>query len=472
MTAGPSRVGVPIAAFWAVILALAPSAGAISLREAVQTALEANPEIGEAVANREATQFELRQARGLYFPQLDFEGRVAAQNFDSPATRLAGTSNDTLARKETNLTLSQVIFNGFGRQGGVDQQAARVDAASNRVYERSEVIGLNSVRQYLEYGRLLRIVQLAEENIQYHRKVLADVKKGVDEGTLSVADRQLAEDRLYRAEAELSRTRQELNASAIRFYKLIGVPLDNYEGAPLPAESLPGSLQEGVSLARKSSPLVSIAKSELDAAYGARKVANSALFPEVSAELRGRYGDDLDGVFGRETELRAGVVLRWNLYRGGIDIANKQEALRRIDASRFRLDQAYRDVEETLRLAWNQRELELKRLSELEKSLAQLNLLVVSYQEQFKIGERTLLDLLNTQNNKFNTQVAVETSKFDVLFAGYGLLAAQGSLLAALNLTPPPQASAYARDAYRVPFTPEAETQKRFSPWEPTLTDP
>jgi adhesin transport system outer membrane protein len=170
--------------------------------------------------------------------------------------------------------------------------------------------------------------------------------------------------------------------------------------------------------------------------------------------------------------MRAGVVFRWNLYRGGINVAGKQGALRRIDAARFRLDQAFRDVEETLSLAWNQRQLELRRLSELEKSLAQLNLLVVSYQEQFKIGERTLLDLLNTQNNKFNTQVAVETSRFDVLFAGYGILAATGTLLAALDLAPPLQASAYARDAYGVPFTPEAETQKRFSPWEPTVTGP
>ena len=473
MTSWGSGWGRFFAVFSIVLtLAWAPPAGAISLREAVETALEANPEIGETVANREATQFELRQARGLYLPQIDVEGRYDAQNYDSPATRFTGTSDDTLGRSETNLTLSQVIFNGFGRRGEVEQQAALVDAASNRVYERSEVIGLNTVRQYLEYGRLLRIVRLSDENIRYHRKVLADVTKGVDEGTLSIADRQLAEDRLYRAEAELSRARQELNASAIRFYKLIGIPLDAYEGAPLPAGSLPNSLQQGTSIARTNSPLVRIAQSELDAAYGARKVANSELYPEVSAELRGRYGNDLDGVYGRESEMRAGVVFRWNLYRGGINVAGKQGALRRIDAARFRLDQAFRDVEETLSLAWNQRQLELRRLSELEKSLAQLNLLVVSYQEQFKIGERTLLDLLNTQNNKFNTQVAVETSRFDVLFAGYGILAATGTLLAALDLAPPLQASAYARDAYGVPFTPEAETQKRFSPWEPTVTGP
>ena len=107
MGSGMARV---VAVFLIVMsLVLAPPARAISLREAVKVALEANPEIGEAIANREATQFELRQARGLYLPQVDLEGRYGAQNFNSPGTRLSGTSDDVLARKEANLTLSQLI---------------------------------------------------------------------------------------------------------------------------------------------------------------------------------------------------------------------------------------------------------------------------------------------------------------------------------------------------------------------------
>ena len=134
MTSMGSGMARLIAVFLTVMsFALASPARAISLREAVKTALEANPEIGQAIANREATQFELRQARGLYLPQVDLEGRYGAQNFDSPGTRLSGTSDDVLARKEANLTLSQLIFNGFGRRGAVEEQAARVDAASHRV---------------------------------------------------------------------------------------------------------------------------------------------------------------------------------------------------------------------------------------------------------------------------------------------------------------------------------------------------
>jgi adhesin transport system outer membrane protein len=442
----------------------ASPAGAISLQEAVEVALEANPEIGQAIANREATQFDLRQARGLYLPQIDFEGRYGPQQFSNPGTRLSGTSDDVLARKEANLTLSQLIFNGLGRRGAVEEQASRVDAASHRVYERSEFIGLAVVREYLEYGRLRRVIELAEENLRYHRKVLADVKKGAEEGTLSVADSQLAQERVYSAEAQLTLAREDLNAAAITFYKLIGIPLDNYEGAPLPPGFLPGSLDEGIGVARQNNPLIQIAEAEVDAAYGVRKQANAELYPKLFLELQGRYGDDLDGVFGRETDLRAELVVRWNLYRGGIDIAAKQAALRRIDEARALLDRAYRDVEETMRLAWNRRTLEATRLAELQSSLAQLNLLVESYQEQFKIGERTLLDLLNTQNNRFNTEVAVETARFAVLFADYGVLAAAGILLPSLQLAPPSQAAAYARDALRVPLTPEGETQKRFSP--------
>ena len=222
-------------------LVLASPAGAISLREAVKVALEANPEIGEAIANREATQFTLRQARGLYLPQVDLEGRYGAQQFNSPGTRLSGTSDDTFARKEANLTLSQLIFNGFGRRGAVEEQAARVDAASHRVWERSELIGLGIVREYLEYGRLGRIIEFAEENLRYHRKILGDVKKGAEEGTLSVADTQLAQERVYSAEAQLTLAREDRNAAAISFFKLIGIPLDSYEGAPLPPGSLPAS---------------------------------------------------------------------------------------------------------------------------------------------------------------------------------------------------------------------------------------
>ncbi len=446
---------------------LASPAEAISLREAVATALAANPEIGEAIANREANEFALRRSFGRYLPEVDLEARFGAQNFSSPATRLSGTSNDALARKEGNLTLSQLLFNGFGRRGEVEQQAALVDAASHRVYERSEVIALSIIRQYLEYGRLRRIIERANENLAYHRKILADVEKGVEDGTLSVADKQLGEERVYAAEAQRSRALEDLNAAAIGFYKLIGIHLDNYEGAPLPSGWLPPSLQDGIAVARKNSPVIQVAEANLDAAYGLRKQANSELYPKLSLELRGRAGDDLDGVYGRETDVRAELVMRWNLYRGGIDIANKQEALRRIDQERFRLDQAYRNVEETMRLAWNQKTVEAKRLSELESQLSQSNLLVQSYQEQFKIGERTLLDLLNTQNNRFNTQVAVEGAKFAVLFAEYGILAAAGTLVASLDLSAPAQAAAHTREAVRMPPTPEAETQKRFSPPRP-----
>ena len=93
------------------------TAQAISLKAAVKIMLEANPEIGEAIARREAIEFELSQARGLYAPSVDGELRNGVQRLDSPGTRFSGTSDDDLHRRESRLLITQRVFDGFNRRG-------------------------------------------------------------------------------------------------------------------------------------------------------------------------------------------------------------------------------------------------------------------------------------------------------------------------------------------------------------------
>ena len=131
------------------------------------------PPVGEQIAYRRAAvakagaleRRELKQARGLYLPSLDSEARYGVQRFSSPATRASGTANDGRDRREIRGTLTQRVFDGFNRRGERYHQASRVDGASHRVYERSETIALNVVREYLEVGRALRVVQFANANI-------------------------------------------------------------------------------------------------------------------------------------------------------------------------------------------------------------------------------------------------------------------------------------------------------------------
>lgn len=443
---------------------LPTTAHAISLKAAIRIALEANPEIGEAISSREALEFELRQARGLYLPKVDGEARYGAQRLESPGTRISGTSNNTLERREFRGVVTQRLFDGFNRRGERHRQASRVDGASHRVWERSEFIALNIVREYLEAGRLFRIVQFSEDNVAYNKKIHGNLKEGEASGSISVADRQQAEERVFAAEARLIEATEDLNGAKIRFFKLVGKPLDHFQQPGSVAAVQPRSLSSALGTARTNNPLIKIAKADLDAARALIVQARSEYLPKVDLEVQGRHGRDLDGVFGQESEVRAEVVLRWNVFKGGIDRANTQEQIRRSDEERFGLRRAHREVEETVRLAWDRRVQQRRRHARLKDQLASTERLIDSYAEQFKVGDRSLLDLLDTQNTRFNTQISVETARSALEFAEYRILASIGMLLKTLNITAPKQSDGYARAEHRVPETPDGETEKRMTP--------
>ncbi|MFQ5626340.1 MAG: TolC family outer membrane protein [Methyloligellaceae bacterium] len=454
---------VMLAIVCAAIL-LPGTAHAISLKAAITIALEANPEIGEAISNREAIEFELRQARGLYLPSVDGEARYGVQRFDSPGTRTSGTSDDDLQRREVRGILTQRVFDGFNRRGERHRQASRVDSASHRIYERSESIALNVVRQYLEAGRLLKIVQFSNENIAYHKRILGDLKEGESGGSISIADRQQAEERVLAAEARLIEATEDLNGAKIRFFKLVGKPLDHFQAPASVTSAQPQGLSQALGIARTNNPLIKIAKADLDSARSQIKQARSEFYPKVDIELQGRQGYELEGVRGQESEVRAELVLRWNMFRGGIDRATVQEQLRRSDEERFGLRRAHRDVEETVRLSWDRRVQQRRRYARLRDQLSSVERLVESYAEQFKVGDRSLLDLLDTQNTRFNAQISVETARSALEFAEYRVLASIGMLLNTLQIAAPEQSDDYARAEHRVPETPDGETERRMKP--------
>jgi outer membrane protein, adhesin transport system len=87
--------------FW--VVCASTYAQALTLEQAVSVALDSNPEIGQAVENREAIEFELRQARGLYLPRVDALGSVGQRRLDSPGRRLAGIDNQTLDAREVGV---------------------------------------------------------------------------------------------------------------------------------------------------------------------------------------------------------------------------------------------------------------------------------------------------------------------------------------------------------------------------------
>ncbi|MCB9947625.1 MAG: TolC family outer membrane protein [Rhodospirillaceae bacterium] len=428
--------------------------------EAVAYAISTNPEVLEAVANRSAIDFELRQARGLYLPQVDFEGSVGPGWRDGPGPD-DRDDHTWLVRREVAVTVQQMVFDGFAADSEVERQASRVDAAAARVLERGEFIGLNVAQAYLDVLRQAELRELALANIRVHEQTLGDVRARSGAGRSSVADVQQAEERLRAAEATLVEIERAYEEARITYQRLVGMPAGQFSLPPPIDSALPAGIDRAVETALNANPSLSLARADIDTAYADFRAANANFWPTLDIEGRASYGVDVNGERGADADLEALLVLRYNLYRGGIDTANREEQIRHIDEARQRLLRFEREVEELIRRAYNALEQSQRRLQLLREQAAVSEQVRNSYRDQFSIGQRTLLDLLDAENALFNTRVAVTESEYAVLFSKYQIVASTGQLLNALGVAPHPGAAGIARSDAGVPPQPESETMDR-----------
>lgn len=455
-------VSLPSAAVLAI--AISAPAQAVEMREAIEAAIASNPQINQAAQNKEAIEFEREQAQGLYLPRVDLEVSGGYRKLDNPTRRALGTDHDTLEMWEAGLTVQQTLWDSGSRRSELERQASRTDGAAYRVQERSEFIALETVRAYLNYLLQERLVAIAEDNVSFHDVLARDLGEGVDQGSISIADQQQAEERLQAARVRRINAQEDLTNAAIDFMMLTGIPIDTVTMPPPVAANLPTSLDNAVGMARSENPLVLEALADIDAAHAVVRAAKAELGPKIALEGRARTGEDIDGLEGDTTDLQARVVLRWNLFSGGINQANVQEQVRRASEQRYRLHEVSREAETDVRTAWNRRERQTAQLADLETQSSISDNLLVSYREQFNVGRRSLLDVLDAENTRNNVQVQRETARFASLFAEYKLLAATNQLLKTLNITPPEDATPYARDRFNVEATPPAELMARRYP--------
>src|SRR5687767_600013 len=174
----------------ALLLCATPAAG-IELRDAVQAALQTNPEIRQAIHNKEATQKERRQAEGLWYPRISVEASAGIRDLDSPTRRAIEEDNNTLYPLEASVTADQLLLDMGGRNAEIRRQASRTDAAAARIEERSEYVALNVSRAYIDFVLQQRLVAIATDNATFHERLAGDLREGVARGSISVADQQI-----------------------------------------------------------------------------------------------------------------------------------------------------------------------------------------------------------------------------------------------------------------------------------------
>ena len=436
----------------------------VSMQEAISVAMQSNPEILQAQYNKEAIEFERKQAQGLFLPRVDLEGSAGVRRLENQTRRTLGIADDELYPLELSLGADWTVLDFGRRRGELHRQAARVDGASLRVVERSEFIALQVARQYLDVLLQQRVLAASQDNAAFHRALVNDLGQGVDQGSISIADRQQAEERLQAAIVRQEEAQQDLNNATITLRRLTGLDIAQVSVPPNLASAMAPSADEAVGLARTEHPLVREAMADVDAANAAAASAEGDLYPTFGLEVRGRIGDDIDGFRGETNDLQARAVMRWNIWDGGINRAKLQEMIRRSSESRYRLHQVQREAEEDVRTAWSTLTTQGNVVTALTRQSQVSDDLLLSYRSQFNVGRRSLLDVLDAQNTRYSTQVRLETARFSQLFAQYQALAATNRFLSALDVAPGAGSGEMEREEFNYGPSAPAELQRRVYP--------
>ena len=442
------RVLTPITG--AILLAMAcANAQAMSITEAVQSAVDQHPEINASRNNRLSADEDVNVAKGGWYPRVDLVAGYGRQKSDNTNTRFTnpdGTSNhnkETLNYTQSDLRLRQMLFDGFNTSNEVARTEAVVNSRAYYTQATAQSIALRAIEVYLEVLKRRELVTLATNNLQAHLRVNDQIGLRSERGVGSTADldqstarRALAENNLYTAEVDLA------DAEA-NFYSVIGRVPDELETPVTIKGEMPASLLDARQDMLEHNPYLKSAQADVQAAEQQYEVAKSPFYPRLDAVLATGANNNTAGQVGHDNnDWQAGVELSYNLFRGGSDKARLQSDAHKINQAMDIRNNALRTLNEDLALSWNAMTNARKQTPTAREYADTTTRVRAAYQDQFGLGQRTLLDLLDSENELYNANRRYTEVRYTEEFSMYRVLSNMGELLNKQRISLPPEAIA------------------------------
>ncbi|HWA46859.1 MAG TPA: TolC family outer membrane protein [Dongiaceae bacterium] len=429
---------------------LSTGASALTLQEAVGLVIATNPEVGVTVKDRRAIDFELRQARALYYPQIDVR-LDAGINFSENET--TDTGNDRTnqgihdhgrwlyGQRDAQVTLQQRIFDGFETDSEVERQKSRIVSAGHRIQDQGQVSALDATQAYLDVLRHTERVTNAEANVAAHEDTLGLVQRRAELGGGNVADVRQAEARLATARTALEEIQGDLRDARAVFQRVVGVEAQDLEPVVLDGAMIAASEEESIARALQTNPKILLAQADVEVAGHEIDKEAAPLYPRLDLEVIGNNNRHNNGREDTTYSATFLLVARYNLYRGGADLARVREFKWRKAEAQERLRVEERGVAEDVRLSWSARDTQRNSVATLQDQVEANQNTRDVYAQQFDIGQRSLLDLLDATNELFLSKNDLITAQYEELFANYRILASQGELVQAMGVAFPKEAT-------------------------------
>lgn len=417
----------------ALLAAMVGGAQAATVQEVVGDNLAQNPEVARAIQSYRAVTKEVDQAKAGYLPTVD-----ATLGYGYEWTDKENGIQDTeLNRREARLNVNQMIFDGFATPSEVKRQKARMASARSEALDVAENYALQASRAYLELLRRDQLLKLAKETLYNHVTIYDQIKRRSESGLGTMASIQQAEGRLALAEVNTLAAENNLLDAQANYERVVGHPAPEMLEPMDDMFELPASLEEALATANENHPIVGVAQADVEATYAQRDAAKSAMYPRLDLEIERRWDENIDGTEGDDEDLTAMLRLRYNLFNGGADKARIRQTEYQIGEAQQIQRDSMRQIKQSLGLSWNANEILGRQIEHLEQHVMSSEETRNSYKKQFDIGQRSLLDLLDTENEVFSAKNQLAEAQLDRQIAQLRILNGMGLLLQAMNIEVP-----------------------------------
>ncbi|UTV28633.1 TolC family outer membrane protein [Photobacterium atrarenae] len=405
-----------------------------SLEQAVAITLSTNPEIKSAFNEFRSQQQSIHAAKGGYYPSLDLEAGLGRESFDNDPSNTGG---DDFTRRDATLSLRQLLWDGSASLLNIERTKAEAEAQRYQLIADAQDKALRVIEVYLKTLQAEEVLALTESNLNVHMRIYQDIQKRTSSGIGSTADLAQVKARVARSQSNLRAAQNNLLDSQTEFLRVVGEPPQNLVTPEVDQRFLPESLRKALEVALRENPVVQVSALDIQAAQAQYEQRKGRFYPTFTFEMTQTWTEDADGFNGSTDELSAMLRMRYNLFNGGTDTAESRQAAYQISKSRDIRERALRMIEEGARLSWSALNLTMEQKEFLQAHVDAAAETVIVYEKQFRIGKRTLLDLLNTENELFEARKSYVDAYFSEIEAQYRILNATGRLLAALRVEMP-----------------------------------
>jgi len=403
-----------------------------TLKEMVGKVVSQNPEVQARYHEYTAAGYERDVVRGGYLPKADIVSTYRNQEqIDGGISRQSGLA---IPRMNNELVLRQMIFDGFA----TPSEVKRLDHAKRvRYYELQSAMQnttLEFMRSYIDTLRFRELTEYAKTNYVVHRQYFDKIKERVDAGVARRVDLEQAAGRLALAEANLLTETTNLHDTTARIQRILGeLPPDTLEQPGFVNTAIEPSSEEALRLAYLSNPDILATIEDIQATTSEIKTREARYLPRLDLQARKNLGASSDARFSTMAADVLELSMNFNLFNGFSDQAAVSQTVEKLNRSNDMRDKACVDTRQLVSIAYNDIKQLNQQLVYRDQHRKSIENARDAYQKQYDIGQRTLLDLLDTENEYFQAKRSLTNAQFDIHNAYARLFAAQGQLVSKIG---------------------------------------